>query len=232
MAIEVFRAFTIRDGRLVEDGPLPRRAGFQRGDVTVVLTSLPQRGDATGPAWEVCIEIGEGVSRRRHVLPLAPFLTSDEYRQSTTAPFSFSRLRAGLPAKSFEDDDLNWLWLYRDTLYVAERAPGPSELDEVVLRVKALHYQRDEGLKRLREQVANFEAIEGQLQNGVARKAIPDDVKLLVWSRDRGACVRCGATKGLHFDHVIPLSRGGSDEADNVQLLCRSCNLAKGDRLV
>ena len=95
-----------------------------------------------------------------------------------------------------------------------------------------MHFQRDEALKRLKEQVANFEAIENNLKSGTTRKAIPDDVKLLVWSRDAGVCVRCGASKELHFDHIIPHSRGGSNEAENIQLLCRTCNLAKSDRLV
>ena len=44
--------------------------------------------------------------------------------------------------------------------------------------------------------------------------------------------IKCGAQKELHFDHVIPLSRGDSNEAENLQLLCRTCNLAKSDRLV
>jgi HNH endonuclease len=38
-----------------------------------------------------------------------------------------------------------------------------------------------------------------------------------------------GAT--FHIEHVIPKSRGGSDEQDNLALGCPSCNLAKADRL-
>ena len=33
------------------------------------------------------------------------------------------------------------------------------------------------------------------------------------------------------LDHVIPQSRGGTDEIDNLRMSCRRCNLAKGDRL-
>jgi hypothetical protein len=61
---------------------------------------------------------------------------------------------------------------------------------------------------------------------------IPDHVRVEVWQRDGGGCVRCGAQDYLEFDHVIPFSRGGSNSTENVQLLCRRCNLAKGGELV
>lgn len=77
-------------------------------------------------------------------------------------------------------------------------------------------------MKPIREQVANFEAIESLSKKRNNRQPIPDDVKLVVWTRDGGVCVKCGASKALHFDHIIPLSRGGGDHAENIQLLCRS----------
>ena len=61
---------------------------------------------------------------------------------------------------------------------------------------------------------------------------IPSGVKLEVWKRDGGRCVQCGATDNLHFDHIIPYSRGGTSlRADNIQLLCARHNLAKRDRI-
>jgi SAD/SRA domain/HNH endonuclease len=63
-------------------------------------------------------------------------------------------------------------------------------------------------------------------------RMIPTAVKLEVWKRDKGACVLCGSAKNLHFDHIIPYSRGGSSlVADNVQLLCAKHNLAKRDHI-
>jgi hypothetical protein len=64
------------------------------------------------------------------------------------------------------------------------------------------------------------------------RRLIPTPVKLEVWQRDGGKCVRCGATEDLHFDHIIPWSKGGSSStADNIQLLCGKHNLEKHDRI-
>jgi len=64
------------------------------------------------------------------------------------------------------------------------------------------------------------------------RRVIPTHVKLEVWQRDKGCCVTCGATDELHFDHVLPYSRGGTSVvAENVQLLCARHNLEKRDRI-
>ena len=50
------------------------------------------------------------------------------------------------------------------------------------------------------------------------RRIIPTPVKLEVWKRDGGKCVLCGSTQNLHFDHIIPFSKGGSSTTpDNIQ---------------
>lgn len=64
-------------------------------------------------------------------------------------------------------------------------------------------------------------------------RIIPTSVKLEVWKRDKGRCVECGSADNLHFDHIIPWSRGGSSlTAENVQLLCARHNIVKRDRIV
>lgn len=58
-------------------------------------------------------------------------------------------------------------------------------------------------------------------------RLIPTSVKIEVWKRDKGRCVKCGSTN-LHFDHIIPYSKGGSSlVAENVQILCARHNLQK-----
>jgi 5-methylcytosine-specific restriction endonuclease McrA len=64
------------------------------------------------------------------------------------------------------------------------------------------------------------------------RRIIPTAVKIEVWDRDHGKCVICDATNELHFDHIIPFSRGGTSlKAENIQLLCTRHNLEKRDNI-
>jgi hypothetical protein len=65
-------------------------------------------------------------------------------------------------------------------------------------------------------------------------RIVPSWVKLEVWKRDKGRCAypSCGATTGLHFDHIIPYSKGGSSkDPANIQILCGRHNLAKHNRI-
>ncbi|HEV2828217.1 MAG TPA: HNH endonuclease signature motif containing protein [Pyrinomonadaceae bacterium] len=64
-----------------------------------------------------------------------------------------------------------------------------------------------------------------------ASRRIPHDVKVAVWQRDQGKCVQCSASSYLEFDHDIPFSKGGASTIGNIRLLCRRCNLAKGNRI-
>lgn len=57
---------------------------------------------------------------------------------------------------------------------------------------------------------------------------IPSMVKMYVWQRDKGQCVKCGTIERLEYDHIIPVSKGGSNTERNIQLLCERCNRQKG----
>lgn len=63
-------------------------------------------------------------------------------------------------------------------------------------------------------------------------RMIPTSVKLEVWKRDKGKCVECGSHDNLHFDHILPFSKGGTSlKAENIQLLCARHNLSKSDKI-
>jgi 5-methylcytosine-specific restriction endonuclease McrA len=68
-------------------------------------------------------------------------------------------------------------------------------------------------------------------QGRPSRPEIPASVRSMVLERDEHACIECGATSDLTLDHIHPWSLGGSDEAVNLRVLCRSCNSRKGARV-
>lgn len=41
----------------------------------------------------------------------------------------------------------------------------------------------------------------------------------------------CGVMECLHIDHIVPLSKGGSDDVDNLQFLCKAHNSEKGAKI-
>jgi hypothetical protein len=61
---------------------------------------------------------------------------------------------------------------------------------------------------------------------------VSPDVRKKVYRRDMGRCVMCGATAGLQYDHIIPVSKGGGNAAENIQLLCQNCNNLKSNRIM
>jgi hypothetical protein len=64
------------------------------------------------------------------------------------------------------------------------------------------------------------------------RRAIPAWVKQVVYKRDKGRCVICGADDQLHFDHELLYSKGGTGLSPaNVRILCARHNLAKGAKI-
>lgn len=64
-------------------------------------------------------------------------------------------------------------------------------------------------------------------------RIIPSTVKQAVWKRDGGKCCECGSNQNLHFDHIIPYSKGGTSLiAENIQLLCAEHNLRKSAKII
>lgn len=79
---------------------------------------------------------------------------------------------------------------------------------------------------------ATYEPEEDAQVTSSPGRLIPSEVKLAVYRRDKGRCVKCGSRDNLHFDHILPWSKGGSStNPDNIQLLCQRHNLEKSDRI-
>ena len=65
------------------------------------------------------------------------------------------------------------------------------------------------------------------------REHIPARLRHEVFRRDNYRCRECGATNKettLEIDHIVPVSKGGTNSLSNLQTLCKKCNRAKHTR--
>lgn len=57
-----------------------------------------------------------------------------------------------------------------------------------------------------------------------------------IYRQQNGCCQYCGIRvydrKDYHVDHVVPLSRGGTNYPANLVIACTKCNISKGDKLL
>lgn len=68
-------------------------------------------------------------------------------------------------------------------------------------------------------------------RNGAEGFWTPLDIaRILKAQRSKCALCRISIKKGFHRDHIVPLSKGGTNWPRNIQLLCAPCNLRKHAR--
>lgn len=101
------------------------------------------------------------------------------------------------------------------------------EKAEIARQIKERHRRRE------LEKIVRQELIDnGELfGDKTERPPIPREVVDAVYRRDGGRCVYCGSTEDLQLDHIIPFSKGGATTIENLQLLCRKCNLEKSNKI-
>jgi len=76
-----------------------------------------------------------------------------------------------------------------------------------------------------------FYKIPGNERLRFTNQRLWNETLLKLFSRDNYTCQYCGSIGGkLEADHITPFSKGGSDDLDNLNTSCRSCNRQKKDK--
>jgi 5-methylcytosine-specific restriction endonuclease McrA len=127
--------------------------------------------------------------------------------------------------------EINPLWAYRDKVLRVDSNEPETLRDEKTDALLIKHYvlRRERNYEKVQREVEALENLEKL--DTVTREPIPESVRLFVWQRDKGQCVKCAARERLEFDHIIPVVAGGSNTERNIQLLCETCNRSKGSTI-
>lgn len=153
------------------------------------------------------------------------------FNLSRLLPMSPGAMRVGLPALGVYALTASWSLTTDRPGYI------PTEVATQFGKPKHVSALWDGGLWLVRE--AGFCMSKGdhpleelwRLTRDDERAPIAAAVRARVMERCGSRCVRCGALDDLALDHIYPWSLGGPDDEDNLQVLCKPCNSAKGARV-
>jgi hypothetical protein len=190
--------------------------------ITILGTAKFEEG--TAKFEEECVKIGilfiidKGAHAREHTYWVNTGYGMSEWNKQKSDPLYIRS----------KDLPMWPLWVFRDYLLRSEGDEYESE-DLKKLHIKHFVFKKEKQFFKMMKEVERFERFEKI--NPVYREQIPEEVRMYVWRRDNGRCVKCNSDKDLEFDHIIPISEGGSNTERNIQLLCSKCNKEKSNRI-
>lgn len=223
MPIKVYKVAYIFDKKIF---PLTTPPPIKTGDLSVILTNMEKVNDYYEECkWSVELTIGDKKSERLISLELPPFINKKNYELSKKEPIFISMTTTNSVSNTYP------LLFFKDQFFMPERMNIQGQHEEIILHIKKIVYSEEAEIIKLREEIKNIETTFEYTKSNTKRKPIPDNIKALVWTRDKGSCLICNSTKALHFDHIIPIAKGGSNHAENIQILCQTCNLKKSDKI-
>jgi hypothetical protein len=135
-----------------------------------------------------------------------------EYKQKTVEPRKENHGTWGI------------VWYYKGNIYKIDDIYSDEQSKLLILDEDDKERRRFENLNLK----FNNPSSEGTINS---RPRIPENVRIEVWRRDGGKCARCGSRDKLEYDHIVPISKGGSNTARNIELLCEKCNRSKHDNV-
>lgn len=152
-------------------------------------------------------------------------------------PLGFPNYYNGNSHTGFQEYDRSFfMWIYKGYVYapkdvlkkdMEELHRDPLSKEHISLLILELYDKERKQFERLK----NLYSASSDEHAGYKRPSIPEKTRIEVWRRDEGKCVDCGSKEKLEYDHIIPISKGGSNTARNIELRCEKCNRSKGAKI-
>jgi len=218
---------TIKEGLSLQKGMNYRPSG---NDHSIFLMSINENApyrDGFDARGEVLTYEGHNINRREHSIPVEfdqPMYTKNGKLTENGTFYKAvedyrSKRRLNPERIQVYEKITNNVWSDKGMFYLTD-----CKITEINNR-KVFKFQ-------LTPLALHLEDHEVEKELELSRR-IPTEVKRLVWERDKAKCTECGSTQDLHFDHILPYSRGGtSTNPENIQLLCQRHNLSKSDKIL
>lgn len=135
--------------------------------------------------------------------------------------------------KSWENIEDEFLMMDRDHFDVAmqriSRVRG-LRIKDFLIPQKALSICRKQFRRYLEWEERNSTKVVRRAEAN--RYTSNQDIRDAVFFMYGEKCLCCGSTENIQLDHIIPIHKDGENKIDNLQPLCKSCNVSKGTKIV
>jgi 5-methylcytosine-specific restriction endonuclease McrA len=133
-----------------------------------------------------------------------------------------------------------WRDANRDSLRRKSKVTYRKHISKIK-EYQADHREKNRELRRLQNRMYHKMNPDKHREGVMRRNAIKRNTTAVpvsyeqIWTRDQGICYLCNQSvdrKDCHFDHIIPLAKGGTHTADNIAVTHALCNQRKSDRVI
>lgn len=134
--------------------------------------------------------------------------------------------------RQYDEENKNYILEYKKEQY-KENAQQKVEYNKqqyINKRQSRIAYSKQYAKNNPEKRKANKHRRRALKQN--AEGSFTDQEWIELCNQYGNKCLSCGEQKPLEADHIVPLSKGGTNFITNIQPLCKSCNCSKHTKTI
>lgn len=193
--------------------------------------------DGLRSSCKLCDKITGDAYRIKHKDKIAQIRTTEEYKLYMKAYASTDKCK--LKQREYKENNADKV---RAAVNAANAAAYATPEGKARLNANADRYKATPGYKEKRAEIGrkyqktekgilvrrqSTRSYRARKLNAVGSHTEEEVIEILHLQKCKCAICKKSLKKGYHVDHIVALSKGGSDYKDNLQMLCPTCNLKK-----